>query len=311
MASFDKQIHQDKALEQISIQYRNGNLIADLLSPAVMVQHETDKFYVYDQGNLTLPQTLRANKGKANEAQYNVSTSSYQLKKHSLKDLVSDDDRANADEALDVDVDTTEQLTDRILLRKEYDLAQLVQDTGTFSNQQSLSATAIWSLNTTLSDPIPTFNTATSVINKNAGLNPNTIVMSNNGFISLKDHVSLIDRTKYTSPDSFTEAMMAKLFGVDRVLVSKGIYDTDQESVGGSISMAYIWTNTCFLGYIERSPGLKKPSALYSFNQIANGSNFIVKKWREEERDGDFVEVTTRYQHKAIATNAGYLIVGH
>jgi len=55
------QIHQDKALENISIAYKPGEFIADMLVPTVAVKHESDKYYVYDNDIMSLPATLRAN----------------------------------------------------------------------------------------------------------------------------------------------------------------------------------------------------------------------------------------------------------
>ena len=106
------QLHQDKALENVSVAYKNDGLIADKLSPGVPVKHESDKFYVYAKDNFRLNQTLRANRAEANEMDWNVSTSTYLLEEHSMKHLVSDRDRENTDKAIRLDADTTEILTE-------------------------------------------------------------------------------------------------------------------------------------------------------------------------------------------------------
>src|SRR3972149_3641898 len=120
------QIHRDRPLENISVAFKSDRLIAQELSPSVPVKHESDTYYVHSQDSLILPATLRANGGEANESDWNVSTSSYTLEEHALKKIVTDRDRNNADPPLRMDVDATEYLTEKILLRRETVLAAFV-----------------------------------------------------------------------------------------------------------------------------------------------------------------------------------------
>jgi len=300
------QIHRDKTLENISVAYRSERLIADLLAPRVDVKHETDLYFVYAKNSLSLPETLRANGAVANQADWDVSTASYSLAEHALKHLVTDRDRSNADPAIKLDIDATEYLTEKILLRKEVDLANLVTTDGNWANETSLTSTLAWSANTTLSNPITFIDTATSVIALNSGKLPNTVVINDPTFRAAKEHTSIVDRVKYTSADSVTEAMLAKLFNVPRILVAGGIRNTAGEGLADS--MGWIWTDMAFVAYIEPNPGLKKPSALYQFTKSEFGNPYKVKKWREEERNGDFVEVGTMYQHKVVASDCAYII---
>lgn len=300
------QIHVNKPLEAISVAYKPEGLISAQLCPSVPVKHDTDLYYVFSKNALSIPETLRAPGAVANEADWDVSTSSYALEKHSLKKLVTDDEVANADAAIRPSIDATENLTMRILQRREKSMASLVSTATNWASRTSLTSTLAWSANTTLSNPITLLDSAGSVIVKNAGLKPNTLVLDYSTFLAAKEHVSIIDRIKFTSPDSVTEAMLAKLFNVQRVLVPYGIENTANESL--TDSMAFLWTDMAFLAYIEPAPGLRKASALYCFEQQSQGNPFRVKSWREEEREGDFVEVTTKFQHKAVATDCAHYI---
>jgi hypothetical protein len=137
----------------------------------------------------------------------------------------------------------------------------------------------------------------------------NTVVINYPTFNAIKEHVSIVDRIKYTSPDSVTAPMVAKLFGVDRLLVASGIRNTGQELVITTTADAWIWTDMAFVAYIPNSPSLCTPSALYQLTKNEFGNPYKVKKWREEEREGDFIEVGTMYQHKVVASDAAYLII--
>lgn len=296
------QIHQNKPLEGISIAYKNEEYIADKVCPSYPVKHESDTYYVYSMDTLRLPETLRAVGAEAHEGDWNLSTASYVLDEHALKHLVADRQRENADAALDLDVDATELLTDRILFRKEKQLIDLLQANGTWANELSLAATNTWSLQTVVSDPIPMMDTATATILQSTGKRPNMCVLSLAGFNAAKNHMSVLDRVKYTSADSVTEAMLAKLFNIAEVHVSRAIENTADEGLTDSLS--FLMTDCAWVGYVEKSPGLRKVSALYNF--VKGPTPYEVKKYRVEERDGDMIEVSSRFKQHIIASGCGF-----
>lgn len=303
----NSQIHRNRPLESISVAYKPEGLIASELAPMVPVKHESDEYFVYSKDNLRVPKTLRGNGALANQASWNVSTSTYNLAYHALRDIVTDRERRNADNPIQPDVDVTEQLTGQILLRREIDAASIVQTAANWANTTSLTSTLSWSQNTTLSNPITVVDSATTAIRRASGKKANVMAIDDSTFKAAKEHVSILDRIKYTSPDSVTPAMLAKLFGIGKLLVAGSVQNTGQEGLADT--MSDIWTDTAFIGYVEPSPGLKKPSALYTMVQNGMSEPYVVTKYREEARKGDWVEVETAFQHKVVASDCGYLIV--
>ena len=73
-------------------------------------------------------------------------------------------------------------------------------------------------------------------------------------------------------------------------------------------SVGFMMTDCAWIGYVEPNPGLKKPSALYTLVQSETGMKAKVKKWRDEEREGDYVEVGTKYEAKIVASDCAYII---
>lgn len=303
------QLHVDKALENVSIAYKAGDFIASRLVPTVPVKHETDKYYVYSNDIMSLPQTIRANGAEAKRASFNISTSSYVCAEHALVDYVTARDRNNADNALSPEIDVTESLTRKILIRKEYDCSQMIQTKANWSQNSSLTSTYAWTANTTLSNPITQIDSATSKIMQMSGYRPNKLVIDYATFVGAKEHTSIVERVKYTSADSVTEPMLAKLFNCGEVLVASAVYEAADE--GLSSDMQFIWTNCAFLAYMETAPGLRKASAAYNFEVTTGGSPYKVVKWDEPSRgDGTVaIEVSTMYAYNPVATMCGYLII--
>lgn len=292
------QIHVDTLLSNVSVKYTNPELIAMQVFPEVPVKKSSDLYRVYDR-NFRIPETIRANRGVSREHEFEVSTSSYVCVRHSLKTFVSDTDAENYDLA-DLRAETVEELTEVILRRIELDVANLFTTTN-WSLNVSLAAGASFADNTTTSNPIPIFDTGASTVLANGGMTPNFGILPQPAFVACKNHVSVLDRVKYTSAD-MTEKMLAALFGLQELLVPKAGYDSS--NLGATASIGNFYGDVAFLGYKPAAPGPLKPSSGYIFRN----SRPLVKRWREEERESEVIEVNMEYVAKVVASLSGYLI---
>lgn len=301
------QVHKNKPLENLSVAYRVGGLICDELLPRMMVQHESDDYFVYTKDNLRLDTTLRADGAESNETDWNLSTASYSVDFHALKHLVTDRVRNNADAAIKPDMDATESLTGKILLRKESDLASLLGTAANWANATSLTTTFAWSAQTSLSNPISFCDSATTVILQSAGVKANVMALDHRTWKAAKEHPSVIDRLKYTSSQSVGPDLLARLCGIERVLVADANINNGGEGLADS--MGFLYTDAAWIGYINPAPGLRKLTAIQQFVAAGNGAGTSVTKWREEKRKGDFIEVETNYDLKVVASDCAYIIV--
>lgn len=292
------QIHVDKLLGNISIKYRNNNFIADEVFPKVPVMNDSDKYRVFDR-NFRLPETARSHNGEAREHQFYITTSSYILERHALKDFVSDDQAKNYDIA-DLRADTTEELTDKIMLRKEKAVASQMTST-VWSQNASLTSAQQWSLDTTTSNPIIAMDSATTAVLNACGMEPNYAVIPRAVLLAAKNHSSVIDRVKYTSAE-ITPNMQAALYDLEQILVPKAVLDSSNE--GATEVIAPIFGDNIFVGYKPASAGPLKPSAGYCFENAIP----LVKRWRVEERDSECIEVNIKYSVKIVSSLSGYLL---
>lgn len=298
------QVHRDAALEQISVAFMPQGLIAQELSPTVKVKKESNEFFVYSKDNLRIPATLWADGDVANPAIWNLSFSSYLMERHALKDTVTDRTRANADKAVRPEIDTTEGMTGQLKLRNEIDVLTLITTATLWSNTTSLSSTQRWDQDTSLANPIRFVDSATIAIRRNSGKKANVIAMPDNTFKAAKEHTNIVDRVKHTSMQSVGPDILATLFNVERVLISGAVQNSAEEGLDDSL--ADLMTDTVFVGFVERSPGLKKPSALYTFSK---DQQFMVERFRDDEKQGDTIRVSTFFDNKIVSSDCGYLIV--
>lgn len=295
------QLHVNKLLSNVSVQYRNEEYIADKLFPQIPVVKDTDLYRVYDR-NFKVPETKRAPKGVAREFGFQFSNSSYALEQHALKDYVGVDEEEQNDQG-SLQVDTTESLTDAILRRMELSMASLFTTTN-WSLNVSLAAGSAFSANTMTSDPVAVYDTGASTIIANSGKTPNFGYLPRAGFISVKNHVAVLDRVKYTSSE-VSKAMIQALIGIGELHVPVAIQDTAAEGIAPSTSPFF--SGNSFIGWKPANGGgIKTPSAGYMF--MSNKPR--VRSWFDQERNATAIEVEVKYQPKVVASLTGYLING-
>ncbi len=292
------QLHVDQLLSNVSVKYVPNGLIAAQVFPEVPVVKDSDLFRIFTR-NFRIPETKRANKALAREHQFEVTTGSYVLEQHALKDYVSDNDVDNYDVA-DLRADTTTELKEKLMLRLEKTVADLFTKTS-WSLTVSLAASNTWADNTTASNPIQICDTAATTILNNGGFLPNTAIFPRPTFTALKVHQSITDRVKYTSAE-MTVATFQGLFDIPKVLIANGSYDSAAQGVADSIGQ--IWGDNSWIGYVAPKPGPLTPSAGYIFKKNVPE----VRRWRVEERQAEAIEVQMQYQAKVVASLSGYLI---
>ena len=299
----------DKALTNIAVEYANSEYIFPRILKDINVAQDSGKYFIYNN-NFRIEETDRANGSPAKMATWNASTSSYFVTEHALKDVVTDEDVTNADNPFDLKADSTRFLVDKIMMKQEYDVMKLMFTTTTWSNNATLVSETSWKYHTTTSVPIQNILSATGVILKFTGLMPNALVLGWTGFEALKESPAIYDRIKYVERAMVTEGLLASLFDVENVYVGKAAYMAADEGQETTTSQTFIWGSDALLAYLAPNPGLapkNRVSAAVMFRKATKGSPYRVKRWREEDIEGEFIEVQTKCHAQAVATTAAYL----
>jgi hypothetical protein len=289
-----------KALSNVSLAYKPAEFIFNKILPDVYVEKESGQFWVYNK-NWRLEETVKTNRAEAKMATWDASTGTYYVTKHALKDVVTDEDRDNADAPFNLDVDTVEFLTEKILLRQEKEVADMLFTTTSFSNNATGNSTTSWRYNTTTSiSPLQTGISVTSVILAQSGKIANTVITSRNVFDALKENQNVYNRLAYTKDQILTEQILASMFDVQNFYVGSAQYETQKE--GETSTQTALWSDDVLFAYFDGQPGLKKLTTANMFRTKRYGSPYIVKKWREEGIEGDMIEVQTKCKPKVVAS---------
>jgi len=310
-------VHVDAILTNISVAYlqKQENFIADKVFPVVPVDKKSDKYFVYTKNDWFRDEAQRrADATESAGSGYNLTTGTYSADVFAFHKDVGDQTVANADAPLNPLREATEFVTHRMLLRKELQFVTDFFTTGVWSEDVTGVAgapgageTKQWS-DYTSSDPIDDIEEAKSEVLSNTGLEPNTLVLGYDVFRQLKNHPDLVDRIKYTSSQTITEDMLARMFDLDRVLVAKAVKATNVEGAAEAYSFAY--GKAALLAHVAPSPGLLTPSAGYTFSWTGVsggiGATIGVSSFRMESLKAERVEAEMSFDNKVIGADLGY-----
>jgi hypothetical protein len=302
------QVHIDAALTNLSVGYRNPAFIADLLAPVVPVRKQSDKYFIHDAEReaFRASDDRRAPGTEANEVNFALSTDNYYAEDHALTSVIPDEERENADPAIQPNIDRTEFLRAKIDLNKEIELAGMLTSASVIAQSETLSGDTQWS--DADSDPIAAVEAKKATIMAAVQALPNTLVLPYPVYAALRLHPKVIERVAYTSIAPVSEQLLAQIFDVERVLVPRAFKNT--AAPGQTAAMSHVWGKDALLCHVPARPALKQVALAYTFAWTgAPGSvaGHRVEMWREEPRKADVIRVQRYYDQKLIAAGAAYL----
>jgi hypothetical protein len=312
------QVHVDAILTNISVAYmqKAENFIADKVFPVVPVDKQSDKYFKYTKNDWLRDEAqVRTDGTESVGSGYNITTDTYYADVYAIHKDVGDQTRANADAPINVDREAAEFVTHRLLTRREI---QFVNDfmtggvwgstaTGVSSASPTTGQFTQWN-DYTNSDPIEDIEEGKASILSVTGFEANTLVLGYEAFRQLKNHPDLVDRIKYTSSQTITEDMLARMFDIERVLVSKSVKATNAE--GATEAYSFTTGKSALLAHVAPSPGLLTPSAGYTMQWTGVsgglGATIGTSSFRLESLKATRIEAELAFDNKVVAPDLGY-----
>jgi hypothetical protein len=248
--------HVDSVLSNILVNRRPEGYIADRLVPIMPVSKQSDIYMVrrFKESIMWTPGLTDMAPGtKAREVFFTVSSDTYFAKKYGLGTYWVTEDEVNADEAISMDRDSAELVTDRLLIDYEMRIAGLAAG----SNIATLTHVATAWDNTTGSRPFDDLSNEIERFRLRTGLRPNRLVIPEQvmTFVRRNDHIRDIlfgDRGGVA-----TDQQIANLLNIEQILVPAVMVNTAGpiETFNGSGFMASAWPNKVLLAKVSAFPG--------------------------------------------------------
>lgn len=310
------QVHVNRPLTDLSVAYAQARseFVWNQAFPQVMVDNKSDDFYVYSKDDWFRDEAReRAPGTESSGSGFGLVTNTYSCKRFAHHKDVDDDTRDNADAGIDLDRDAAGFVVDKLWLKQEKRWAANFFTTGIWGLDLTGVAAApvgnqFVQWDQTGSDPVTDVDTFGIRMRRLTGQRPNLIVVGPEVFVALKNNAAVLDRIKYTERAIVTEDLLASMFGVKKFLVAFGSENTAAE--GAAASFSFLFGKRLLLAYSAERPGLKTPSAGYTFTWKrqgggANGLRF--KTFRMEQIESDRNEGDISTDPKLVAADLGIM----
>ena len=317
-----KNVHVNQALTQFTVGYHPMGYVAEQVMPVVPVAHETDIYWFWDKGQaFRLDRsdgygTEWADGTEPHEENYGATQKSYNTKGFKLRTRITDRERGNADQVLNLEMSKVRRLQDKILMDQELRVASLFFTTANNSGVTTLAGATQWNNASFVSQPSNLFSQIkanidtgiTAVRQATGGLIPNTIVIPHYVAIVMSHDVGLTDYLKYTHPDLVNAStpisgiLPPKLWGMN-VLVPTAPYLTSVEGEPVTAT-SDVWGKSVWLGYINPNPGTDS----LTYGLILRSRPWTVKTFRREDYEATYYDVSLVQAEQLISADCGYLI---
>lgn len=319
-------LHVNVPLTNVSVAYMQSadSYIADKVFPKVPVQKQSDLYWKYSKSDWRRTDVQRrAPSTETPGVGWNVTTDQYFAHVYGVHKDVDDQVRANADSNFNLDRDSTEFITNQMLLKRDVDWANSFFKTGVWATEHTgvstgPTGTQFLQFDQASSDPIAVVASWMIAFRKLTGFAPNGCVMGPYVMEGLKNHPDIVDRIKYTQRGIVTEDLIATLFDVDELYVSyatlaSGPQINDAVAQDAAATFDFIAAaNSILFYYAPAAASLLQPSAGYTFTWGGylggNSQGIRVKRFRMEHIASDRIEAEMTYDQKVVCPDLGLFI---
>lgn len=289
--------HYDNVLSTITVKYDNADFFAEKIFKPRFVEKESDLYPVYDKEYFRAQNDFWQDGDEANEVEWGWNLQRYVCEGHALRDLITNRQRQNSD-LTTLDVDTTEHLTQQLLLNADIAAAAILSSTTATNNAGN--ANASW-VNYATASPKTDIMTAKNAIFTATGKTANTMLVP----ATVANRMTLIDEIKeerkYVN-DLTQSGLPRNLWGLN-VIEAMSLKNT--ANPGQAVSLTQTFNDTVWIGYVDPSgPGYKK----LTYGALFYSQPRQARRYRWEPKNGEYIEVNWVYGFKVISAACGYVL---
>lgn len=258
--------------------------------------------------------TNRAPLSGYNRRRYEFTSDSYATEENGIEELVDDRQAKMYANYLAAEVVAMQRALNTILTAAERRVAAIVADAAYYTAAASRHQTpaALWSA--VGANPVADVESAWQKLLNNTGIRGNALIVNEKTFRTLRNNQVVIDRIASsgagspTKADDITAAQMAAVFGIDRVLVAGGIYNSANVNASPAITSA--WPNHAMVCRIATTNDMMEPCIGRTFHWSEDGSliDGRVESYREESSRSTVIRVRHETQEKALYRDLGVMI---
>lgn len=322
-----KNIVTASALKNASIFYQTPEFVADQVFPVLKTNAPTMKITKYLPADYFRNDAgVRGEGGEARRGGFKTAEVTYSAIETAFAVPITDELRRNAKkqsaQPLQPDIEAIELAKRKVMLKRESEVASLITS-STWADGVSggEDANGQWASDAGSNTFVADIRTAVQAL-RAKGIVSNTnmeirLLLDDLTFDQVTEISGVKDQFKYTSAESITPDMLARMLKIDKVIVPSVIENTAKETKAGTeFSASRVWkiNSANGMAYLYAYPkrlGLRVMSAGLiindRFDDEEGGGHERVMKWREASNHQDVYEVGELRNQLQVCAEAAYL----
>ena len=288
-------------LSEVARGYSNNSFIAESLFPVINSDLEKVDIFEFNKEAFQVYDTERAIRANS------IVISPKGFKKHTTTltehDLAYPIDYREEEEArkIKLQVHATNVVTQGLLLKLETQCAALAQDPTKYpaTNKIALSGTSQFTHKD--SDPVGVIDDAKDAISRQIGQDPNTLVMGQEVWESLKRNESLKGLIANSTNKIVTLDLLKEFFEVENIVIGKAIYSN------ASDQFERVWGNNIILAYVPKLNARTEYDPAFAYT-IRKKDALQIDEYEKEGNKVRYIRATDIYTPFLVGAEAGYLI---
>ena len=293
-------VRDDKFLSRLAVKYTNNEFVGGIFLPEYKVQKESDKYRIFRKDGFYKGAPKKADGAITEEATLSYDEGTYSTYERALKDIVTDRAMQNADAPVRPKVDVTNFLTEKVLLSEEIDKWALMLGTSGLesgSYYENLTAITAW-ISGTDPDILSDLSDAIVTISKATGKRPNTIGMTSEVSERIAADPVIREILKYHTTAMISGDPLPPTLRNMKVQLADGLWNASDE--GQTASYDYIMKYRVIMAFVD-------PANNLTLGRTFVSKPFKVVKWRDDDREGEFIKVNKVYSPALTNLDAAYM----
>lgn len=317
-------LHVDALLTELSLAFfqKPAHFIAGQVAPTIVVPKKSDKYRIYERGDFNRDEMKkRAPSTESEGSGFRLSDDSFYCDRWAFHKDLDEEEVANDDLAQQTEQAVNEFITTKAMIRREKQFMDSHFVTGVWATDlvgvnAAPGAGQILRWSSANSTPIKDIAEGQATMLEATGFEPNTLVLGYRVWQILKNHADFLDRIEggatTGTPAQVMLQLLAQLFEVERVLVSKAIMNTADE--GQTADHEFIGGKSALLCYVNPNPGPLMPSAAYTFawNGVpgVNSEGMRISRIPVPLTTSERFEIESYHDQKVVSADLGYFLSG-
>lgn len=295
----------DPVLTSIAQSYRNESFIGQHLFPIVNITHIKGKILIFASVAFqprAIDRALRASSNRIPTEKINYIE--FGMRERDVEISLDYLEEEETPDFLQYEQQMTRQLFDLLLLNREKEIADFVQNSSNYPTDQVKTITSAEAFDdyTNGYSPLKAIQEGISKIRQKVARYPNVMVLGEATFRALINHPEIIERIKYSGISRVNTKILSELLSIRNIYVGLAVYDN------GS-NFTDIWSDIIILAYFDEENESRRTPYGFSFGYLLQKSGYPeVDTYYENGGKIKIIRATDNYTFTVTSPQASYLI---